>query len=292
MRNFFKRYPAVRNWLCITGGILLYALSLNLFLADNNIAAGGLAGIATVLRSFIPLPISVLILIMNVPLLLLGLFVKGWQFTRNTIVGAVLYSALVELTSGLPAMTDNPLVATVFGGAMYGAGMALLVLGNGSTGGTDLINRILVSYFPSISVGKMGMLVDGAVVIFAMVVFRDIEVGLYAILTIYVCSIFADKALLGFDRGNLCIVITSRPPHEVADPLMATFHRAVTQMDGTGMYAGTGRNILMVAVKPSETPRLKALLSETDSAAFVVVVPANEVLGGNFKSLVVNGKRP
>lgn len=290
--DFFSRHLKLRSWGCIFGGILLYALSLNLFLADNNIAAGGLAGIATVLHNLIPLRISTLILLMNIPLLLAGLATKGWQFTRNTVAGALLYSGLVELTSELPTMTSDPLVATVFGGAMYGAGMALLVLGNGSTGGTDLINRILVTYFPNISVGKMSLLVDGAVVVFAMAAFQNIEVGLYAILTIYVCSTFADKALLGFERGNLCLIITSQPPHQVADPLMTAFHRAVTEIEGLGMYAGVQRHILLAAVRPAETPKLKQLLSQADPAAFVVVIPASEVLGSNFKSLAILGKRP
>ena len=290
--DFFSRHPKLRSWGCMLGGILLYALSLNLFLSDNDIAAGGLAGIATVLDDLVPLRTSTLILLMNLPLLLVGLVTKGWQFTRHTVVGAVVYSALVELTSSLPTMTRDPLVATVFGGAMYGAGMALLVLGNGSTGGTDLINRILVSYFPNISVGKMSMLVDGAVVVLAMAVFQNIEVGLYAILTIYVCSVFADKALLGFERGNLCLIITSRPAQEVAEPLMAAFRRAVTEIEGLGMYAGARRHILLAAVRPAETPKLKQLLSQADPAAFVVVIPASEVLGSNFKSLAILGKRP
>ena len=158
MGTFFQRHEAVREWGCVFGGILLYALSLNLFLAGNDIAAGGLAGVATVL---IPLRISVLILLMNLPLLAVSLAVRGWRFTRNTLVGSLLYSLLVEATSFLPTMTSDPLVATVFGGAMYGGGMALLVLGNGSTGGTDLVNRLLVSRFPGVSVGKMSLLVTG-----------------------------------------------------------------------------------------------------------------------------------
>lgn len=291
MGTLFRTYPAVRNWLCILLSTLLYALSLNLFLAGNDIAAGGLAGIATVLTNLIPLPISALIFLMNVPLLLISLGVKGWKFTRNTIVTAVLYSLVVELTSFLPTMTDDPLVATVFGGGMYGLGMALLVVANGSTGGTDLINRILITYFPNMSVGKMSMVVDGAVVIFAMVVFRNIEVGLYAILTICVCSMMADKALLGFEKGNLCLIITSRSAHEVADPLMAGFHRAVTQVDGVGMYAGISRNILLVGLRPHEVPKLKELLSRIDASAFVVVIPATEMLGSNFKALAIS-KRP
>lgn len=292
MGTFFQRHEAVREWGCVFGGILLYALSLNLFLAGNDIAAGGLAGVATVLSRLIPLRISLIILLMNLPLLVISLAVRGWKFTRNTLVGSLLYSLLVEATSFLPTMTSDPLVATVFGGAMYGGGMALLVLGNGSTGGTDLVNRLLVSRFPGTSVGKMSLLVDGAVVIFAMAVFGNIEVGLYAILTIFVCSAFADKALLGFEQGNVCLIITSKDPKEVSAPLLAMLHRAVTKLDGVGMYTGAGRSVLLAAVKPSETPKVKKALSQVDPEAFVVVIPASEMLGGNFKSLKIATMRP
>ncbi len=291
MNNASSMRHTFLNGVYIFAGILCYSLSLNLFLAGNNIAAGGFSGIATVLHNLVPLRISTLILLLNLPILVLSIFAKGWGFTRNTIIGTFVYTVVVEITSHLPTLTTNPLVATVYGGAIYGAGMALLVLGNGSTGGTDLLNRILVSYFPNISVGKMSMIVDGSVVIFAMIVFQDIEVGLYAILTIYICSTFADKALLGFERGNLCLVITNEPAHDVAAPLMEHFRRAVTQIDGMGMYAEARRNILLIATRPSETPKIKKLLSQIDPHAFVIVMPASEILGSNFKALTL-GKRP
>lgn len=292
MDSFLQEHQSLRHWTFILCGIFLYAIALNMFLAGNNIAAGGLAGIATVLNYLIPLKISVLIFLMNVPLLVVSLFVKGWKFTQHTIVSTVIYSVLVEVTSHVPTITNDPLVATVFGGAMYGLGMTLMVLGNGSTGGTDLINRILISYFPSISVGKMSMIIDGSVVVFAMAVFGNVEVGLYAILTIYVCSVVADKALMGFEKGNLCLIITSKPAQQVAEPIMKNLRRAVTQIDGMGMYAKVGRSVLLAAIKPAETPKVKKMLSQVDPDAFVVVIPASEVLGGTFKTLGIASKRP
>ena len=125
-----------------------------------------------------------------------------------------------------------------------------------------------------------------------MAVFGNIEVGLYAILTIFVCSAFADKALLGFEQGNVCLIITSKDPKEVSAPLLAMLHRAVTKLDGVGMYTGAGRSVLLAAVKPSETPKVKMALSQVDPEAFVVVIPASEMLGGNFKSLKIATMRP
>ena len=275
---------AVKHGACILGGALLYALAFNLFLNGNHIAAGGLSGVATVLTNVLPISPTVIITVFNIPLLVVSLFVKGWKFTRNTLLGSAAYSLAVGLTAGLPTLSANPLVAAVFGGALYGLGVALLARGNGSTGGTDLINRMLAGKFRNLSLGKIGMIVDGSIVVLSMVVFRNIEVGLYAIITIYVYTAFADKIMLGFDRANLCFIITGGDPEGLIKGLMTKLHRSVTKLEGEGMYSGTGRSVLMTVVRPSEAPALKDLVSELEPDAFVVVAQANEVLGGSFKA--------
>ena len=180
----------------------------------------------------------------------------------------------------------DPLVASLFGGVLYGIGMVCLIRSNSSVGGTDLLNRLLVVAFPQVSVGKMCMIIDGAAVVFAMIAFRDVQLGLYAIITLYVCSVFADHIMGGFDRGNLCFVITDGDPTQIAQDLMHRLNRAVTKLDGTGMYSGTKRSVLMMAVRPSETFIVKREIYKLDPHAFVVVAQANEVLGGGFKPLV------
>lgn len=257
-------------------------MGLTLFLLPNKIAAGGISGVATVLSSFIPVNVATIIFCINLPLLILSIFVKGWRFTRNTIIGSWLYTAMVYFTSGLPALSSNPIAASLFGGAIYGAGMALLVMGNGSTGGTDLITRMLVVRFPGISVGKMAFMVESGVIIFAMISYQDIELGLYAILTIYVCAVFADKFLRGFSQGNLCFIITEKEPAQVAEPLVGKLGCAVTRLNGYGMRSGSERSILLTAVRPTQVHKVKHTIVQTDDKAFVVVVPATEMLGGHF----------
>ena len=184
--NFVVDREKAARFFYFLAGNLCYALAIQLFLVGNHIAAGGFAGIATVLNALVPVPISLLIFLMNLPLLLLSLRIKGWKFTRNTLLCTGFYSVVLELLSGFPTLTYNPLAAGVYGGVLYGCGMACLVRSNSSTGGTDLLNRLLVTRFQGISVGKMSMLLDGSVVLLSMVVFRNIEVGLYAILTLYI----------------------------------------------------------------------------------------------------------
>lgn len=292
MRYLEKIDSRLLQGLCTLGGILLYALSLDLFLVGNDIAAGGLSGIAVVLRQYVPLSVGVMIYLMNIPILIAALWVNGWKYTVWTIVGATVYSAVTELFSFLPTLTRDPLAAAVFGGAIYGVGMALLTFGGGSTGGTDLLSRLCVKKFPSMSVGKMSIFIDGAVIVLAILSFGNVEVGLYAILTIFVCSCVYDRIILGFKRGCICLIVTSRDAQAVAGPLMQALRRGVTRMEGTGMYAGRARSVLLVAVRRQEVPSVKAILRSLDEGAFVMLLSANEIIGGNFNINVFPGLRP
>ena len=273
-------------------GILMYSLALDLFLIANNIAAGGLSGIAVILRQYLPLSVGTMVFIMNVPILAAALISNGWKYAVSAIVGAALYSVATDLLSVFPTLTTDPVVASLFGGALYGIGMAMLTVGNGSTGGTDLLMRLLVKHFPGFSQGKMSAFIDGAVIVLAMMSFGNVEVGLYAIITLLVCSFVCDRILVGFKRGTLCIIITSLEPHQVADPLMKQLGRGVTDISGTGMYSDTSRNVLLLAVWPSELFKVEVILRDLDPEAFVMMLRADEMMGGNFHTSILPGGKP
>lgn len=268
----------------------MYALALSLFLADNNIAAGGLAGLAVVLCKFVPLGVGVLTLFMNIPILTAAVAINGWRYTANTIIAAVLYAGTIEFFGELPTLTADPLVAAVFGGVFYGIGMALLTIGNGSVGGTDLLCRLLNKKLPFISVAKLSLFIDGSVVVLAMLAFGNVEVGLYAIIAIVVCSVVADWIVMGIERGSICLIVTSVDAKQIADPLMDTLGKAVTRWNGNGMYTGEQRDILIVAIRPKEVHMVKRLLKQVDPNAFVIVIPANELVGGRFSNIRTNTK--
>ena len=263
-------------------GVTAYALTMDLFLAGNNIAAGGVSGLAVILRQFLPVSLGALTLLINLPILILSGFLNGFRYTSGAVIGAVLQALLIDWLDFLPCLTTNPLVAAVFGGALYGFGMAMLTRGNGSTGGTDLLNRTLLKKFPSMSIGKMSMILDGTVVVLAMIAFRDIEVGLYAIITLFVCSLTADQILLGYGRGSISLVITSMDPKIVARALMETTGRGVTKIDAMGMHSETPRSVLMLGIRHREVHKVKQVLQETDPDAFVILLPANELIGGKY----------
>lgn len=268
-------------------GIVCYTMAVNLFLVGNNIAGGGFTGIATIIHYIYPnVQIGTMVLLMNIPLYIISAFVKGKPFTIKTICTNLVYSTFLNATAGLPTLTYNPIVAAVFGGVIYAVGLVCLVLSNSSTGGTDLINRLLVRKFPNISVGKMSLVVDGTVAIMAIIAFGEFEAGLYAMLTLYACAAFADKITNSFDSGNLCIVVTEKDHEYIAELLMDKIGRSMTKMDGKGMYSKQGKDVYLLAVTVKEATVVKEIIREHDEKAFVIFGQSNEFLGGNFKRVM------
>jgi len=260
-----------------------YAFSIQLFLAGNNIAAGGFSGIAIVLAAVLPIRIGTFVFLLNLPFLVLAAFVKGRRYALLTFAGSSVYAVILNAISPLPTVTHNKLVAAVFGGLLYGVGAVLFLRSGASNGGPDLGARLLQMRFRSMSVGKMFLAVDGSVVLFAMLMFRDIEAGLYAIITIYVCGLVNDRILSGFDQARMCYIITDRDPARLAAAIQAETRRGVTLQRGVGMYEGREHNILLTVVRPRETYRLKDIVQRIDDSAFVVMAEASEVLGRGFK---------
>lgn len=271
-------------------GVGAYALAMDLFLVGNNIAAGGVGGVAIVINKFIPLSIGAISFLLNIPILLFSLYINGIRYTLTALAGAAITGILVDVLAIFPCLTNDPLVASVFGGVLYGFGMAVLTRCGGSNGGTDLLNRSLLKLFPSMSIGKMSLILDGSVVLLAVLVFQDIEVGLYAIITLFVCSITADTILLGYDKGIISLVITAMDAEAVAKPLMETTGHGVTSLRGTGMYSGVGRNVLLLGVRPKEIHKVKMALKNIDPDAFVILLTANELIGGRFRGGGFSGK--
>lgn len=266
-------------------GNLFYALAIQFFLAGNKIAAGGFSGIAIVLSTLMPLSIGNFIFLLNLPFLIISYFVKGKRYTLKTFFGSTIYTIILNAISFLPTVTQNKLVAAVFGGLLYGIGAVFFMKSDASGGGTDLVARLLKTKFPSLSIGKLFIMVDGCVVLFAMIVFRNIEAGLYAIITIYVCSVVNDRVLAGFDKANMCYIITDRDPEALAHAVQTELGRSVTLQHGTGMYAKGEHNILLTVLRPRETWQLKQIVRELDPGAFVVVASASEVMGRGFKKI-------
>jgi len=272
-----------RQGLFFIAGTAANVLALRLFFIDNQIAAGGFSGIATVLSYIVPVSVGNLVFILNCPLLLVSGFVMGWRYTAKTLGAVACFTLALNLAQIVPVATTDRFAASVFGGIFYALGAFSFLNAKASAGGTDLLSRLLLRKFRHISLGRMFMMIDGFCVLFAVAVYGDLEAGVYAMTAIVVFSYSLDRIIGGFNVADVCYIITSLPPEEMGRDIMKELRVGVTRQAGVGMFENTQRHILMVVVRPREIQRLKGIVQRHDPRAFMVVAWASEVLGGGFR---------
>lgn len=261
-----------------------YSATLRLFLAGNNIAGGGLTGLGVIVTNFIDLPIGLFVLLCNVPIFIWAAFVKDLTYLITTLIAALVYSATIDLFAFLPTLTDNLLIAAVCGGVSYGVFIAVMARADCSTGGTDLLIKLLVTKFKGVTLGSMYMIVDGLVVLAAMVLLKSFELGLYAAIVIALYSWVSDQFIRGFNRASIFYIITDNPA-PIAKAILQEMNRGVTLLHGTGMFAQAEKGVLMTVVRPREVYRLKDILKRIDPGAFAVLTSASEVMGQGFAKI-------
>jgi uncharacterized membrane-anchored protein YitT (DUF2179 family) len=264
-------------------GSSLYALALNLFLVRNHIAPGGFSGVATVFNYLFAWPVGLVVFLSNLPLFLLAWRRLGAEFCLLSLLSTGIMSIMIDATAYLPLFTQDRLMASIYGGVLSGAGIGLLLIAGATSGGSDLLGRLLLEGFPSISIGKLIAIIDGAVILFAALVYRNIESALYAIITIYITSRLTDVIVNGFSYEKIAYIVTERPK-EVTDAIFSQLHRGVTLLQAKGMYTQKDKSVLMVVIKKNQTVALKNIIRQIDSQAFVIMSEAVEVLGLGFRT--------
>jgi uncharacterized membrane-anchored protein YitT (DUF2179 family) len=256
------------------------AAAFNLFLIPNRIAAGGISGLGVILFFLMGIPVGLTIFLLNLPLFVLGTRFFGYRFVVRGLFGAIALSILVELLSPLPVVTDDLLLASIFGGILMGVGVALIFRARGSTGGTVLAAQLLTKLF-GFSIGQSLLGADFLVVALAAVVF-NLELGMYALISLFVTSRVIDLVQEGI-RSSKAALIISQKSDEIAQKILYELKRGATIFVGKGAYTRSQRDMVLTVVTQSEVPRLKAMVHEVDEKAFVIVGNANEVLGEGFK---------
>lgn len=267
----------------IAGG-MIYSVAVLLFLTENEISPGGLTGIATILNYLFSLPIGTVVFILNIPLLAAGFIKFGGVFIVKTAVATAVMSLTLDI-SGLfmPKMKIDPILAALFGGLLMGLGISLFMLRGATTGGTDIIAKLINRKFPHLTVGRLMLAADAAVVGLSALVYKNMESALYAVIAIYASSRVMDLILYGADRGKIIYVITDNAK-ELSDSIMSLINRGVTLLDVTGAYTGTKRQMLMCTVRRHEVAAVCRLATSCDKNAFIIVGEAGEVLGEGFKT--------
>ncbi|WP_026678284.1 YitT family protein [Fictibacillus gelatini] len=262
-------------------GAAIVGLTFNLFLLPNEIAAGGISGLSTILHGLFGWSPAIVQWAFNIPLFFLGIILLGKDFSIKTLVGTIFLPLVVFLTQNVEPPTSNPLLGALFGGVGIGFGLGIVFRGKGSTGGTALIGQI-IHKFTHISSGISMVLVDGCIVILSAVVF-SLEKALYALISIYLTGKVIDIVQMGFSNSKMAIIISERE-EEIRQVILNEIDRGVTKIPGIGGYTNNDRPVLMCVLDQSELTKLKQIVVRVDPAAFVIVSNSVEVMGEGFQT--------
>ncbi len=267
----------------VTIGAFLIAVSVNWVFVPNQIVTGGLTGVGILLEYLFGLPISVTTLLLNVPLFVAGWRMLGGQaFGVKTLYGFVILAGMIQATHDLRTapLTNEPLLASIYGGVLLGAGLGVVFRGRATTGGTDLLAR-LAQKLTGISPGVLLLIIDGVIIATAAVMF-SLERILYALVSLFVTGKTIDFIQEGLARSKMAFIISSHSG-EIKEQILHRLDRGVTQIEAVGGYTGEERSILLCVVSQSEVSNLKDLVRSIDPNAFVIVADAHEVLGEGFR---------
>jgi len=286
IRTAVRRKPAAAerffSYAQILLGCLIAGAAYPLFMTPNRIAPGGITGIATILNHLFHWPVGTVSLVLNIPLFLIGYRSMGRIFAFRSLVATVFFSVFIDVLPLRP-MTTDPLLGTLYGGVMLGIGLGMIMRGGATTGGTDMIARMIHKRFQFISVGSILFAIDFAVVTAAGFLIGTTE-ALYALINIFLTAKVMDVIIIGFSSNKACFVISDRW-QAISDRILKDMDRGVTQLLSRGAWTGTERPTLLCVISRSEIMAFKRILREEDENAFVIIVEAHEAIGDGFSGL-------
>ena len=267
-------------------GAVIYAFGFQYFLYPNNITSGGVVGLAMIINQLTSLPVGMMTILINIPLFLIAWRHFGPGFLISSLVGMGLSSALVDAFAlfSVP-VTDDPMLAAVIGGSIKGLGLGLVYFVGATTGGIDIVIKLLRQRFSTINFGTMMLLLDAVIIGAYALILGRYESAMYSLVAMYVTSKVIDLALYGVDNACLCYIISERSGELVREIVSGKLHRGVTLLDGTGAYSGDHRDVIMCVVKRQQIAELKRLVKSMDESAFFIVTNAKNVFGNGFESI-------
>ena len=271
----------IKSYSIIIFGIVITAMAISLFLVPNKIVNGGASGLTTVIYYTFGMKPSLSNVIINVGLLVLGLFCLGKTFVAKTLFSIGILSAFIEIFSYFPPVTNNIFLATVFGATIYGIGIGLVLSQKSTTGGTDILGRLIQHKFPHWKIGKILLGVDLFVIFLSFLVFKTTETVLYGVLALFVSTTAIDWLLKSLNISKLAFVITDKGD-EIADLLINTSPRGVTLVDVKGVYSNTDKKMMICALKESEIPEFQRKILSKDVHAFIIYSESQQIVGNGF----------
>ncbi len=263
-------------------GAALMAVAVSLFLLPNQLSSGGVSGIATITYYLFNIPMGTAIMVINAPLFILAIFKIGKGFFVKTLLGTISLSFFIDLLDKLTPLTEDRFLACIYGGIVIGIGTAIILKVNSSTGGTDLISSIIKEYRQSIELGKVIVVLDILIIVLNVIVFNQIEIGLYSAITIYIMGKMIDIVFEGVYFTKLLFIVSNKS-EEIAQRIGDEVRRGATGIYSKGMHNKEDKMVLMVAATRRDIAKIKQIAKEIDTRSFIVITNSREVLGLGFK---------
>ena len=261
----------------------MYSIGLHCFSVPNDIVAGGVGGIATLINAVTDINVGILYGIINAPLIILGFIFLGKKMMVKTFFAVAVMTVMTDYgLAGMPVYENGDrLLATVFAGIFFGVGLGVVYLRESTTGGTDIINKLINKKFPHFSLGAIMLGTDAIIIGASMLVYGTLEAGMYAIIGIFICSKVMDMILYGSFEGKMLLIFSDKY-EDISNYIMVSLSRGVTLLNGTGAYSHKDKHVICCAVHKNEYSKIKRKVKEIDPHAFIIISNAGEVLGEGF----------
>ena len=269
----------------IAAGAFVYAVGFQFFLYPNNITSGGVVGTAMIINQLTGLPVGVMTILLNVPLFLIAWRHFGLDFMIGSLAGMGLSSVLVDFFAAFGfGLTDDPMLAALIGGVIKGAGLGMIYYVGATTGGIDIVVKLLRKSLASVNFGTIMLLLDVFIIAAYALVLGRYESAMYSMVAMYVTTKIVDLALYGIDNACLCYIISDETEKITSEIVSGPLHRGVTLLEGKGAYSGAHRDVIMCVIKRQQIGQLKRLVRAKDERAFFIVTNAKNVFGNGFES--------
>lgn len=263
-------------------GSAIMAAGTSLLLLPNQLSSGGIAGIATILYYLINIPMGTTILAFNIPLFVLAVFRMGKSFFIKSMIGTISFSIFIDILDKLEPLTNDRFLACIYGGVIIGLGTAIILKANSSTGGSDLISFLAKSFNPQLRISNIIVMIDVAIVLLNVVFFREIEIGLYSAIAIYIMGKIIDIVFEGIYFTKLIFIVSDKN-EKIAREIGENIKRGTTGLLGKGMYTKKDKLVLMCAASRGDVARVKNIAREIDPNSFIIITNSREVVGQGFK---------
>lgn len=274
---------AVNKYVMITLAALIFGVGISLFIDPNNLAPGGVSGLSIILSRLIPVSAGTLFLLLNIPIMILGMWKFGVKFIISTLYATFMVSLSTNLFAAFSPLTTDPFMGAVFGGALVAVGIGLVLRVGATTGGTDIIVKCLKLKKPYLKTGTIFLLIDAVIVCIGGIVFQNMESVLYSVISAAVTSKVLDLVLYGNDEAKM-IYIISNSPQIIAERILKELDTGVTYLTGTGGYKKEEKQVIFCVVRKQLAYRVEEVVKQEDSSAFMIISNATEIYGEGYKS--------